>query len=80
MNTYTADNWNGTIDGENYGLSISEWCTGLVDSMYQMFFSRAALMEDLSAWRTLLEMESDCVNVSSVNKTCFWNVLFCNLL
>jgi len=56
VDEFTADppTWDGTgtIDGKNYGLNISEWCTNLVPSMSTLFFWKTNFDEDISLWDT----------------------------
>ena len=52
VDEFTAGSWDGTIDGKNYGLNISEWCTNLVTSMNGLFMLKTNFDEDISLWNT----------------------------
>lgn len=53
---FIAGNWNGTIGGDDYGLNISQWCTGNVLTMANLFkrvsSSIAPFNADIGEWNT----------------------------
>ena len=59
VDAYTGGNWNGMLFDVNYGLNISEWCTGLVTYMGELFFEKSNFDGDLSLWNTASVKDMD---------------------
>ena len=45
-----ANEWDGMIDGVDYGSSMSEWCTGSVTDMSALFYDEESFNEHISDW------------------------------
>ena len=47
---FNLGTWTGMLGGVDYGLNISEWCTGLVTDMNRLFYNKQNFDEDISLW------------------------------
>mmetsp|Transcript_7266 Transcript_7266/g.11106 ORF Transcript_7266/g.11106 Transcript_7266/m.11106 type:complete len:179 (-) Transcript_7266:172-708(-) len=49
---FMLNTWNGTIGGVDYGLNISQWCTGNVTTMAYLFHRTTTFNADIGEWNT----------------------------